>query len=153
MKTFMTVHPLREMRTLEEMFDRVWNTAPASAAPNSLAIDVLEHNNHLVISASVPGIAPEDLDVQIENNVLTIQGESKQESFEGDVKVYRRETTYGKFARSLRLPENLNLAEVDAQFKNGVVTIRIPRVEEVKPAALKVPIRTEIDAASNEIAS
>jgi len=153
MKTFMTVHPLREMRTLEEMFDRVWNTAPASVAPNSLAVDVLEHDNHLVITASVPGIPPEDLDVQIEKNVPTLQSQTQQESFEGDVKVYRRETAYGKFARSLRLPENLNFEEVDAQFKNGIVTIRIPRVEEVKPKALKVAVRTATEAPAIEAAS
>lgn len=149
MKTLVHVNPLHELRAFDEMFDRLF-TRPVATAPSAvvLPLDVYETEGKFIVKASVPGVAPENLDVQIENGVLTIRGEAKHGYEENDIKLYRREISYGAFARSIRLPENLNLEEVDAQFANGLVMITIPRLEEVKPKALRVPIRTAAEIPS-----
>lgn len=150
MKTLVHVNPLSDFRAIDEVFERLFSRVPTATAPNAtaLAVDVLEKNGKFTVKASVPGVDPANLDIQIENNVLTIRGETKSEYEEGEVKLYRREVSYGAFARSIRLPENLNVAEADAQFNHGFVTISIPRVEEEKPKAFKVPVKSVIETPS-----
>jgi HSP20 family protein len=151
LRTLVNVDPLADIRAMDEMLDRMFGTphrtGPSQPTNNAvsgalLPVDVLEKDNRFIVRAAAPGVKPEDLDIQIENNVLTIRGELKQEHEEQDVKVYRREYSYGTFSRSIRLPDNVNLEGVEAQFEHGFVTITIPRVEEPKPKALKVPVRT-----------
>ena len=103
---------------------------------------VFEKEGNYYVRAAAPGIEPADLSISIENNVLTIQGEFKQEEALQDAKVFRREYAYGTLTRSLRLPENVNVEKVDAEFKNGFVTITIPVLEEEKPKAHKIEVRT-----------
>lgn len=143
MKTLINVTPVSEFRTVEEAFERLFNGyhRPSAPATSLIPIDVTEVEGKLVIRASVPGIDPNELDIQVENNVLTLRGEAKSAHEGGEGKVYRRELAYGAFARSLRLPENLDLNAIDAEFKNGVVTVTLPRIVEEKPKALKVNVR------------
>jgi len=129
---------------MEEIFDHLFGT-PARSSNNpagTLAIDIYEQDGVLNIRAAVPGIEPKDLEIQIEKNVLTIRGETRHESESKEQKVYRREVSYGAFSRSVRLPEDLNLDAVDAEFKNGIVTISLPRLPEEKPKSVKVTVRT-----------
>jgi HSP20 family protein len=109
----------------------------------SVPLDVIEDEGKVTIKAAVPGINPEDLDVSIENNVLTIKGEHKSEEVSETAKVFRRENSYGSFSRSIRLSPQLNQEAINATFKNGFVTIIIPKVEEEKPKTLRIPISTE----------
>jgi HSP20 family protein len=115
----------------------------------SLPLDVYERDNTLFIRAAVPGIKPEDLNVSIEENILTITGEMNEEITEQD-KVYRREYRYGKFSRSLTLPENIDTNGIEANFDNGFVKISLPKVEPVKPQALKIPVKFLGDAPIQE---
>jgi HSP20 family protein len=128
---------------MEELFDRLVGAPirPSHPTVASLPLDITEHSGKLFVRAAVPGVEPGDLDIQIEKNVLTIRGESRHESENTDAKVYRREVSYGAFARSIRLPEGLNLESVDAEFKNGIVTVTLPRLPEEKPKSLKVNVR------------
>lgn len=143
MKTIVRVNPLSELRAMDEMFDRLFSRGPASSpTATNLPIDIFEKGGYFTVKALVPGIAPENLDIQVEDNVLTIRGETRHEYANEDAQVYRREISYGSFARSIRLPDNLNLETIDAEFSNGVVTVSIPRAEEIKPKALKVNVRT-----------
>jgi len=151
LRTLVNVDPLAELRSMDEMFDRMFGlphrvgaspSGQSSPGNAMLPVDILEKGDRFIVKAAVPGIKPEDLDIQIENEVLTISGELKQAAEEQDAKVYRREYTYGAFSRSIRLPRNLNLEAVEADFDNGFVTITLPRIEEQKPKALKVPVRT-----------
>ena len=109
----------------------------------SIPLDVVEDEGKVTIKAAVPGINPEELEVSIENNVLTIKGEHKSEELSENAKIFRRENTYGSFSRSIRLSPQLNQEAVGASFKNGFVTITIPKVEEEKPKSLRIPISTE----------
>lgn len=115
---------------------------PAANAGLTLPLEILEKDGKVLVRAAVPGVAPEDLDVSVEDGVLAIRGELKREHEDKDVRVYRREYTYGTFSRSLRLPDDLDLDHVDAEFKNGFVTITLPRVEQPKPEVRKVEVRT-----------
>jgi HSP20 family protein len=141
MKTLVSWNPTNDLKAMDEVFERLFGS-PRPSAASILPVDLYEQEGNLVVRAAVPGVAPEELDVQIENNVLTIQGEHRQEATSGEAKIYRREVAYGAFSRSIRLPENLNLEAVDAQFNHGVVTISIPKVEEPKPQAIKVNVRS-----------
>lgn len=142
MRTLVNLHPVNEFRAFDEMFERLFG-GPTASAPvvSTLPIDITERENVLLVRAAVPGIAPEELEIQVENNVLTIRGETKVDNAQENDRIYRREISYGSFSRSLRLPENLNLNEVTADFKNGMVTVSIPRVVEEKPQPRRIPVR------------
>ena len=129
---------------MEELFDRLVGAPirPSQPAVASLPLDITEHDGKLFVRAAVPGVDPSELDIQIEKNVLTIRGESRHENESNEAKVYRREVSYGAFARSIRLPEGLDLENVDAGFKNGIVTVTLPRLPEEKPKSLKVNVRS-----------
>src|SRR5690349_9470587 len=115
MRTLVNWNPANDLRAMDEMLERMLGT-PRQLESTLLPVDLLEQDGKLIIKAAVPGVNPEELDVQVDNGVLTIKGEHKQEETTNDAKVYRREVAYGSFSRSIRLPENLNLEQVDAHF-------------------------------------
>jgi HSP20 family protein len=144
LRTLVNIDPLAEFQQLSKMMDRAFGVQESSIdnASYALPIDIYERDNNFYIRAAVPGVDPGDLDISVENNVLTIRGETRQEwENTSDTKVYRREYRYGSFSRSIHLPEQLELDKIDAEFKNGFVTITIPRAEAAKPKALKVNVR------------
>lgn len=143
MRTLVNLNPAAEFRAFDELFERLVGTPHRPVAGvTSLPIDITEKEGKLLVRAAVPGVEPNELDIQIEKNVLTIRGEARAESTSEDEKVYRREVSYGAFARSIRLPEGLNLDSANADFKNGIVTISIERLPEEKPKSLKVNVRS-----------
>ena len=152
MKTIMRIDPVDEFRQMNELFDRLFSAPRTSEARGSwaLPIDILEQDNALVVRAAVPGVRPEELDVQVEKNVLTIRGEIRSLSESSEAKVYRREVATGAFSRSIRLPENLNTEQAEASFENGMVTIRLPKIEEPKPQSIKVQVRPLISGEASE---
>ena len=140
--TLVNVNPAHEFRSIEEMIDRAFGTPfRAVSGPTTLPVDVLERDGSLVVRAAVPGVDPKDLDITIENNVLTIKGSVNHETTSEGEKVYRREVSYGAFARSIRLPEDLDESKFDAQFRNGIVTITLPRLPEEKPKQVRLSVR------------
>ncbi|HJP82156.1 MAG TPA: Hsp20/alpha crystallin family protein [Fimbriimonadaceae bacterium] len=143
MSTLLSGNHMPEIRAMDEMFERFFGRNPVAFPTSSaLPIDVYDRDGKLMIRASVPGVDPENLEVQVENNVLTLRGEVKSDwEDKEDVKVYRREVSYGSFARSIRLPDNLDLSKIDAEFHNGFVTISIPRMEEARPKSIQVRVR------------
>jgi HSP20 family protein len=144
-RTLLNLDPLAEFEGMSRMLERVLGPRDSRDGGNgsglALPVDIYERNNRLFLRAAVPGVRPEDLDVSVENNVLTIRGETQQEwESEPETKVYHREYRYGKFTRSVRLPENLDLDSIDAEFDNGFVTVSIPRLAEEKNSR-KVQVR------------
>ena len=137
---------------MEEIFDHLFGTPvrPTSTQVGTLPIDITEQEGALRIRAAVPGVEPKDLEIQVEKNVLTIRGEVNQQSESTEVKVYRREVSYGAFSRSVRLPDNLDLDRVDAEFKNGMVTITLPRIPEEKPKSIKITVRSSDEVIRTE---
>ena len=109
-------------------------------APTSfgLALDVSENGEGYSVTASVPGINPDDVEITLEDNVLNIKGETMAvEAAEGE-KFHVRERRYGRFNRSIRFPAAVNGDEVNATYENGILTLSIPKAEEVKPKRITI---------------
>lgn len=135
-----TLYPLPTFEAVDAMMNRLFST-PSVTDSLSVPMDVFERDNTIFVRASVPGIDAENLQISLEDHVLTLKGERKTDlNFETD-RVYRHELSQGSFTRTLRLPKNANPEGIQAEFRNGVVTISIPKfVEERK--ALQIPIKT-----------
>ena len=112
----------------EGIFDRTF----------SPAVDVVEHADDYTVICDLPGVDPKDLQVSVEGDVLTIKGEKKYETKEKDAKYYRNELFEGSFQRTLSLPYGVDADKVDARLKDGVLTIVLPKKEEVKPKQIEI---------------
>ena len=110
--------------------------APLSAA--NLAIDMFETKDEVVVKAALPGVKPEQVEVTITGNTLTISGESNEESEVKEKDYIRKERHYGSFTRSVTLPNGLKADKAEATFENGVLTLQVPKSEEVKPKSIKI---------------
>jgi HSP20 family protein len=103
-----------------------------------LALDVSENEDAFMVEAAMPGINPDDLDITLEDNILTIQGETKAERDVEESRYHLRERRFGRFSRSLQLPTAINADEVEAEYTNGVLILTIPKAEEVKPKRIAI---------------
>jgi HSP20 family protein len=125
-------------RLFEESVVRPGGAALAPPAAGTLAVDVYETDEDVVVKASVPGVDPEELDISITGDTLTIKGETRaEEEVEEESYVYR-ERRYGVFSRSMTIPTSVKTDEADAEFEDGILTLRLPKAEEVKPKTIKV---------------
>jgi HSP20 family protein len=104
------------------------------------AVDIYEGEHELVVKADLPDIKPEELDVRVENNILTIRGERKFEKKVDEKNYLRVERAYGSFARSFSLANTVNTEAIKADYKDGVLTLSIPKREEAKPKQIKVNV-------------
>jgi HSP20 family protein len=105
-----------------------------------LAVDVVENKDDFVVKASIPGINPDDLDVSYSDDTLTIKGEIKSENEYKEDQYHLRERRYGSFARSISLPTKIKGDAIDASYQNGVLTLRLPKAEEVKPKRIAIKV-------------
>lgn len=102
------------------------------------AMDLMEADDHFVLRADLPGLAEDDVSIEIQDNTLAISGERKSEHEESQRGWYRLERSFGRFSRSLTLPEGVNADAVTAQFDKGVLEVRIPKPEERKPRRVAI---------------
>ena len=116
-------------------------TAPTHQA-NPMPIDVTADDKYVVIQASLPGVRPEDVNVSVEDNRLTIDGETHSTEETENERYVIRERHSGAFHRGLTLPQGLEEDNIEARFENGVLTLTVPRVVEVKPKARTIEIKT-----------
>ena len=126
-------------------FDRAFNEmvndmfdAPTTPAKWGLPLDVAETEDAYIVTASIPGINPDDIDITLEDNVLTIKGETQSESDEDNTRYHLRERRFGSFSRSLRFPVVVNAEAVSANYTNGVLNLTVPKAEEVKPKRINI---------------
>ena len=126
--------------TIFDEFDRLFDRSISKAVVNnwSLAIDVAENTEGYAIKASIPGINADDLEITLEDGVLTIQGEVHADEEREDVNYHVRERRYGKFSRSVRFPSLVNSDAIDAAYENGVLSLYVPKAEEVKPRRIEI---------------
>ena len=133
---------LREMdawrSAMENMLNEVPTLSYSEDRPWALALDVAENEDNFVVKASLAGIDPDDLDITLTDNVLTIKGEIKEEKEKEEGVYHLRERRYGMFQRSIALPVPVNAEKIDAVYKDGVLTLTIPKVEEIKPKKISV---------------
>jgi HSP20 family protein len=142
------ISPFRGLNTLQDQVNRLFEDSfGGSRGESTLSawaprVDVHETENALVISADLPGVNEKDLDVRVENNMLTIRGERKMDNTVQEDKYVRVERVYGSFSRSFALPNTVNTEAVKADYVHGVLTLTLPKREESKPKQVKVNIQT-----------
>lgn len=144
---FRGAHTLQDQinRLLGEVFDRSNQESNLTAwAPS---VDIYENEHELIVKADLPGIDPKDLDIRVENNILTIRGERKFEEKVNDNNSLRVERAYGSFSRSFALSNTVNSEAIKADYQNGVLTLTVPKREEAKPKQIKVNVSAAAAAA------
>lgn len=111
-----------------------------TARPWSPAVDIFETENELVLKADVPDVELKDIDIQLENGTLSLRGERKFESKKSEGGYHRLERSYGSFERYFTLPDTVDTEKVKADYKNGVLTVTLPKKEVAKPKQIKVQV-------------
>ena len=138
--------PFRNISTLQEQVNRLFDSSFKGNGDNSTlttwapAVDIYETENELVLKADLPDIDEKNLDIRVENNMLTIRGERKFEQKVNEDNYLRIERTYGSFSRSFSLPSTVNTEAIKADYKNGVLTVQLPKRAESKPKQVKVNV-------------
>jgi HSP20 family protein len=146
--------PFRGVSALQDQVNRLFNEGfertgeESSLSAWSPAVDIYETEHELVVKADLPDVDPKDLDIRVENNLLTIRGERKFEKKVSEENYLRVERSYGSFARSFTLANTVNPDAIKAEYQNGVLTLSIPKREEAKPKQIKVNVGTPAMAAS-----
>ncbi|MDZ7638260.1 MAG: Hsp20/alpha crystallin family protein [Bryobacterales bacterium] len=135
----LSLFPASSFRTLEDTLNRFF-TEPAGSRPWSPAVDIRETENELILKADLPEMKLEDLDIRMENGTLTLKGERKFEKKDEDRGYHRIERSYGSFVRAFSLPEYVDAEKVAADYKEGVLTVTIPKKEVAKPRAIRVSV-------------
>ncbi len=154
MRTMNRWEPSRGATTLQEQLNRVFGDMleragdESNLTPWAPAVDIFETEHELVVKADLPDVNPQDLDIRVENNILTIRGERKFENKVNEENYLRVERSYGSFSRSFSLANSVNSEAIKADYQNGVLTLSIPKREEAKPKQIKVNVGTPAMAAA-----
>lgn len=135
--------PAREMMTLREAMDRLFDdafTRPLTLRDgwSAPAIDMYQTDDEIVVKAALPGIKPDEVQINITGEVLTLKGETKHEEERKEKAWHMREQRYGSFERSVILPTDVVADKAKAEFENGILTITLPKAEEVKPKIINI---------------
>lgn len=149
--------PFRDLISTQDQFNRLFNETlsrvftgaeGSEAQAWSPAVDIYENEHDLVLKAELPGIDPEDVDVRVEDNTLYLKGERKFEKEATKENYCRIERTYGSFVRTFTLPSSVDPSHVVAQYKDGVLTVTLPKREEAKPKTIKIQVAGETPKAA-----
>jgi HSP20 family protein len=119
-------------RGTEDEGDSLGNWTPA--------VDIYDKGTEVVIHAEVPGLKKEDIDIRVENNILTIRGKKERKEEVKEEGYFRSERSYGSFTRSFSLPNTVEVSKIAADYKDGVLSLRLPKAEEAKPRQIEVKI-------------
>jgi HSP20 family protein len=142
--------PVREIQTMQNEMNRLFNTFHNSPSRGNggqavarrwiPAMDVVETDDQFVLRADLPGMSEQDVNIEVEDNVLTISGERKAEHEKKGEGYYRVERSWGAFSRSLTLPEGVDAEGIQASFDSGVLEVRIPKPEQQKPRKVQITL-------------
>jgi HSP20 family protein len=134
--------PFAELEDFEKKFRQFTSEAMEPAPRNGFAfippVEVVEKPDLLVLTAELPGLKPEEVTIEVENNILTLKGEKKEEFEEKDARFHVWERTYGAFERSLPLPRTVIPEQIKAEFENGILRVSMPKVVEAKGRKIEV---------------
>jgi HSP20 family protein len=136
--------PFRNLSGLQEQVNRLFETGFRGRSDESAlttwapSVDIYETENELVLKADLPEVAEKDIDIHVENNMLTVRGERKFEQKVKEENYLRIERTYGSFSRSFSLPNTVDTDAIKAEYKNGVLTVSMPKRAESKPKQVKI---------------
>jgi HSP20 family protein len=142
--------PFRDLLSLQERMNRLFEESARGLGRGqeedwvmgawAPAVDIYEKGTDVVLKAELPGVEPKDVDIRIENNVLTLKGERKVDNEVRRESFHRVERSYGAFTRSFTLPSTVDTTNVKADYKDGVLRITLPKREEAKPKQIQVDI-------------
>jgi HSP20 family protein len=136
--------PFQEMlnlrRTVDRLFDNVSPDQEWQPTQWGLAVDVVENKDDFIVKASIPGVNPDDLDISYTDDTLTIKGEIKSDNEYKENQYHLRERRYGTFTRSISLPTKIKGDAIEASYQNGVVTMHLPKTEQVKPKRIAIKV-------------
>jgi HSP20 family protein len=146
--------PFRDVLSIQDemnrLFDDFFGRSPGSIGPISKqewtegvwtpSVDVSESKDNVIINVEIPGMSKDDVKVSVQDNVLTLSGERKQEKEEKDTSYHRIERSYGSFSRSFTLPTSVQPDKVKASYKDGILKIVLPKSEEVKPKQILISV-------------
>lgn len=137
--------PFRDFRTFDRQIDRFFGNgsgwpdrAPTATSDWSPAVDIFEDENEVVVHAELPGVDAKNVELHVENNVLTISGERHLEHEDKKDHYHRVERAYGSFARSFSLPRLIDEDKIRAEYKDGVLQVHVPKHEKAKPRQIKI---------------
>ena len=140
--------PFRDIMTTHRDFDRLLKEAftpffgegEPSTRTWAPPVDIYENENDIVLKAELPGVDPKDVEVKVEDNTLYLKGERKFEKEVKNENYHRVERSYGSFARSFSLPNSINSEKVKAEYKDGLLTLTLPKREEAKPKTIRIDV-------------
>jgi HSP20 family protein len=140
--------PYNDMISLRDAMDQLLENAlisfgrttggQRSSMAFAFPVDITEQDDHYIVKASLPGIKPEDLDITVQDNLLTIQGEMQAEEEKKEERYHLRERRWGSFARSIALPTGVDANNVQAEYENGILTLTLPKSQEARPKHISV---------------
>lgn len=134
--------PFRDITTLRDemnrLFSRTIGEGSSGASAWTPAVDIFDAADAIVLKAELPGLSADDIDIEVDDNVLTLRGERRFEETVEEGRYYRLERSYGSFQRSVTLPQGVKADQITAEFDNGVLTVRVPKADEVKPRKITV---------------
>lgn len=150
--------PINDVTTMRNMMDRLFEQSfgrlPAFRGAGeelgiaTLGLDVIENNDSFLVKAAVPGVDPKDVDISVEDDVLTIRGEFEQKEESNEENYHRRELRYGSFQRSLRLPPTVDAEHAEAQFENGMLKLTLPKKPEARARSIKITPQGVLESAA-----
>lgn len=146
--TLIRYRPSRELSSLQGDFNRLFNSLLGDVSTDdnrgfrrwTPAVDLVETEDHFVLTADLPGLAEDDISVELQDNVLTVAGERRSEHEERREGLHRVERASGRFARRLRLPEGVDAEAVEASFDRGVLEVRVPKPQERRPHRVSIAV-------------
>jgi HSP20 family protein len=130
--------PFAELSELRSRFDRLFDQLDGHERVWTPAIDVVRDNGNLVVHAELPGIKPEEVKIEVEDDILTVSGEHEERKDQKDQQYVRRERRYGSFSRSMALPPGVDAKKIKAKTHDGVVEVTIPLPKEAKKETVKI---------------
>jgi HSP20 family protein len=142
-RTIVRWDPFPEFGSLSRAFNRAFGEWPHATAGNGAAtltfpVDVADSGDSVSVKASLPGVKADEVDITVDDGVLTIKGEKRHEETEEKKDYFRREIRYGAFARSVALPAEVKAEEAEAEFVDGVLTVTLPKAEAARPKTIKI---------------
>lgn len=132
------VNPVNLFDEFDRMFERPLARPTMSANTWNVAVDVLENEDAYVVKASIPGVSSDNIELTLEDNVLFLKGEIKADETVENEKYHLRERRFGTFSCSIRFPVAVNSNAVEATYENGILTLNVPKAEEVKPKRIEI---------------
>ncbi len=142
--------PFREMTQLQNRFDRLFEAVGGRQESWLPAVDVFDTQDAVVLKAELAGMNPDDIQIEVEDNVLTIKGERKFEEKVDEERYYRVERRFGSFQRSLALPQGVKSDQIDAAYDEGILTVTVPKAEQEKPKRIEVQARKTVEAKKSD---